>query len=104
MRLLLVIFVLVHTCSIINRLYDFFSPDQPSFFFSLLQSLSAPLQGLGNAIVYGFGSSRVRQTWGCNSDRCSCCDFFSWRRKAKNNVPSEVAAATVLSEFESPTG
>ncbi|KAL1525685.1 hypothetical protein AB1Y20_020534 [Prymnesium parvum] len=103
MRLLLVIFVLVHTCSIINRLYDFFSPDQPSFFFSLLQSLSAPLQGLGNAIVYGFGSSRVRQTWGCNSDRCSCCDFFSWRRKAKNNVPSEVAAATVLSEFESPT-
>lgn len=93
MRLLLVIYILVHTSSILNRLHDFVFPEQPSYMLSLLQSLSAPMQGLGNAIVYGVGSSRVRQVWGCKT-RC-----WPLQTTSKTQMPAEVVAETILEDF-----
>ena len=43
LRLLLLVGLLVFAPSVVNRLHDFLATDG-SFFLSLLQSLSAPLQ------------------------------------------------------------
>ena len=134
MRLLLAVFLVCLVPSIVNRLYDFISPDQPSFLFSYLQCLSAPLQvafllqpfdvlsfvpssreprllslrmrllhpsqhqGLGNAIVYGWGSPRVRRLY---TERCP--RLFA-RASSKATLPAEVAAKSVLQGFATPPG
>lgn len=61
------VFVGLRVWSIVNRLQTEIDPNNPVFFLFLLHSLAAPLQGFGNAAVYGF-TAKVRSQY-----RRICC-------------------------------
>lgn len=56
------VFAVVFGFQLLNRIQNFAAPDNPSFVLYLLQSLFGPLQGLGNAAVYGW-TPRVRSLY-----------------------------------------
>ena len=56
------VFALVWLPQLINRIDNAARPADPSFALYLLQSICGPLQGLGNALVYGW-TPRVRQMY-----------------------------------------
>lgn len=90
MRALLIVFLLVNSPSIVNRIHDYASPD-PSFTLALLTCLSAPMQGLGNCIVYGW-TPRVRQFY---ADRCPrLCGKVLGRKALPPSSPRLRAADT----------
>ena len=62
LRGFLLVFGIINTFQLLNRVYDVFSPGHPSFFLYLLQSILGPIQGLGNALVYGW-SPQTRRVW-----------------------------------------
>lgn len=62
LRNLLLIFAFIHSFQIVNRIYDYIAPSSPSAPLLLLHATFGPLQGLGNALVYGW-SPRFRRLW-----------------------------------------
>ena len=62
LRGFLLVFGVIHACQLTNRLWDLVFPAHPSYFLYLLQSALGPLQGLGNAIAYGW-SPLTRRVW-----------------------------------------
>ncbi len=72
LRGLILIFVIVHTPQILNRLNDLFWPASPSFAIRLVHSALGPLQGLGNALVYGW-TPRVRRLYASRFPRIFGC-------------------------------
>ena len=53
---------MINVFRLANRLQNFVAPDQPVYALYLLHSLTAPLQGVGNAVVYCW-TPRVRQLY-----------------------------------------
>eukprot|EP00937_MAST-01D_sp_MAST-1D-sp2_P001810 g1810.t1 len=62
LRFYLTVFFIATVPSVINRAQNLMAPDRPSFALYMLQSVSQPLLGLGNALVYGF-HRRVRAAY-----------------------------------------
>jgi hypothetical protein len=61
LRVYLAVFLVTRMPSVLNRGYELFAVDH-SFFLLLLQSLSAPLQGFCNAVVYG-SNKKLKDQW-----------------------------------------
>jgi len=66
------VFATVWVFSMLNRLHDALVAGEPSFSLAALSSAFGPLQGLGNAVVYGW-SPRVRSLYATSFPAiCSC--------------------------------
>lgn len=62
LRAFLLVYAIIHTFQILNRAWDVVSPTHPSYALSLLHAIFGPLQGMCNAIVYGWGPA-TRRVW-----------------------------------------
>eukprot|EP01095_Lingulamoeba_sp_RSL-Kostka_P000519 TRINITY_DN10801_c1_g2_i1.p1 TRINITY_DN10801_c1_g2~~TRINITY_DN10801_c1_g2_i1.p1 ORF type:complete len:189 (+),score=19.67 TRINITY_DN10801_c1_g2_i1:119-685(+) len=69
-----IIFVLVWTPPLINRIYNW-STDDDHFILLLLQTITAPSQGFLNAIAYGFDDELRSKYRLLFSTYCSCCCY-----------------------------
>ena len=59
-------------------------PNRPDFTLYLLQSIIAPLQGFGNAVIYGLNKAVVSHYKVAFSDMCNKCCFRSSKTKDQN--------------------
>ena len=62
LRGFLLVFGVIHFCQFANRLWNVLVPGHPSYLLYLIQSALGPLQGLGNAVMYGW-SPLTRRVW-----------------------------------------
>lgn len=62
LRKYLMVFLITRIPSVINRFYEIASGGETVYFLLLLQSLSAPLQGFCNALVYG-ANKKIKRQW-----------------------------------------
>lgn len=62
LRRYLVVFLLTRIPSVINRFYEIASGGETVYFFLLLQSMTSPLQGFCNALVYG-ANRKIKKQW-----------------------------------------
>eukprot|EP00943_MAST-04B_sp_MAST-4B-sp1_P000945 g945.t1 len=62
LRKYLIVFLVTRIPSVINRFYEIASGGETVYFFLLLQSMSSPLQGFCNAIVYG-ANKKIKRQW-----------------------------------------
>ena len=88
LRYYLLVFCCCTAASVVNRAQNFFAPSSPSFPLYLLQSVTQPLLGLGNALVYGYNrkvreayrawwpTTRAARWWPCA--RCCCAGGGAW--------------------------
>ena len=73
------VFLFIRIWGVINRLQNFADRDHPSFTLYMLTSLFSPLQGMFNAIVYGFNQRLMLEykkrfaACGLALRKCSCC-------------------------------
>ena len=74
---LTLIFLTVHLSQIVNRTQEVVAPGAPSFLLYFLHSLLSPLQGLGNALVYG-NAPRVRTHYS-QAFAATCPKASAWR-------------------------
>jgi len=65
--------------AIINRTQNFFYPEQPLFFFFMMQAIFQPAQGFLNCLVYGLNEQQLMEyyrhlfsKWGI-AKCCRCC-------------------------------
>ena len=80
-RAFLCVYGLIHAFRILNRAQELAQPNSPSFVLALLHSIFGPMQGLGNALVYGF-TPRVRRLYATRYPQwCACLN--------EKAVPSE---------------
>lgn len=61
LRLYVLVFIVVHTFAVINRLQNYIAPDEPVFVLTALQSLIEPQQGWWNAVVYGLNQKVMKE-------------------------------------------
>jgi hypothetical protein len=80
----ILVFVIVFVPQLINRIDNAARPGDPTFSLYLLQSICGPLQGLGNAVVYGW-TPRVRQLY---SQRCAWCPGQAAESPPKSPPPA----------------
>mmetsp|Transcript_25529 Transcript_25529/g.82260 ORF Transcript_25529/g.82260 Transcript_25529/m.82260 type:complete len:319 (-) Transcript_25529:52-1008(-) len=75
LRLYILVFFMVKVFSVINRLQNAVDPNNPVLFLYIMQSFFEPLQGLGNALVYGLNKMVITQyrLRFRNSVFCRCC-------------------------------
>lgn len=89
----LCVYGLIHCFRILNRLQELAQPDSPSFVLALLHSIFGPMQGLGNALVYGW-TPRVRRLYATRYPQwCSCLNDQTQPRE--HTPPSLVQAPPV---------
>ena len=62
LRKYLIVFLLTRIPSVINRFYEIASNGETVYFFLLLQSMTSPLQGFCNALVYG-ANKKIKRQW-----------------------------------------
>ena len=68
----LCVYGLIHLFRLLNRVQELAQPDSPAFVLALLHSIFGPMQGLGNALVYGW-TPRVRRLYATRYPQwCSC--------------------------------
>jgi hypothetical protein len=72
LRGFLLVFGVINAFQFTNRFWDVISPSQPSFALYVLQSLLGPMQGVGNAIVYGYNPA-ARRVWSAALPRACAC-------------------------------
>jgi len=84
---LTLIFLTVHLSQIVNRTQEVVAPGAPSFLLYFLHSLLSPLQGLGNALVYG-NAPRVRTHYS-QAFAATCPKASAWlsRLAARSATP-----------------
>ena len=72
LRAFLLVYGIIHIVQVANRLHGVLFPNSPSFMLYMLQAILSPMQGLGNAIAYGW-NPRVRRVWRANCPTlCGC--------------------------------
>ena len=70
----LIVYGVIHCFRIANRLQDWLAPERPVYALFMLHSIFGPLQGLGNALVYGW-TPRVRRLYAnLYPGWCGCLD------------------------------
>jgi len=99
LRSFLIVYCTIHAAQIANRMQDLLSPYNPVFVLYLLQSLLSPMQGVGNAIAYGW-SPRVRRLWAAAYPKsCACALATDERADSESSGPARPGVTEVM-----PTG
>lgn len=62
LRAFLLVYAVIHSFQLLNRVWDVLAPHHPSYALSLFHAILGPLQGMCNAIVYGWSAS-TRRVW-----------------------------------------
>ena len=55
------VFLFINIFGVLHRLQNMVSPEHPSYFLFALQSFFDPLQGFGNAVVYGLNRKLINK-------------------------------------------
>ncbi len=101
LRAFLLVYGLIHLSQIANRVQEIVSPRAPVFALYLLQSLLGPMQGMGNAIAYGW-SPRVRRLWAARFPEWCACAVARDERSESSYPP--VTGAPQLGSEVTPSG
>jgi hypothetical protein len=59
LHMYILVFILLHFFSLLNRIHNIAEPLQPNFILYFLQGLVSPLKGFGNAVIYGLNKAVV---------------------------------------------
>lgn len=59
LHMYIVVFIVLHFFSLLNRIHNFAEPLRPNFILYFLQGLVSPLKGFGNAVIYGLNKAVV---------------------------------------------
>ena len=84
LHMYILVYVILNFFPLLNRIYNAVEPNRPDFTLYLLQSIIAPLQGFGNAVIYGLNKAVVSHYKVAFSDMCNKCCFRSSKTEDQN--------------------
>eukprot|EP01130_Rhizamoeba_saxonica_P009668 TRINITY_DN3941_c0_g1_i2.p1 TRINITY_DN3941_c0_g1~~TRINITY_DN3941_c0_g1_i2.p1 ORF type:complete len:243 (-),score=32.25 TRINITY_DN3941_c0_g1_i2:590-1318(-) len=103
LKLYPIIFLLLYIFPIINRIYDWSSDGDQSFFLFLMQALTAPLLGFANGIVYVGLDPEMRRSWKNFLFTHGCCTKYT-EPKAGDGITSSESESFDSVDLDIPIG